>query len=360
MLAGLLLVLLLFTLNLTIVDGKINGFIFYVNVIILNIHGLLSSSSSSNLVKAIALLNLDLGVETCFYHGMTEYDKTWLQFAFPSYLLFIVAMLAYASRYCSSVEKLTRRRVIPVIATIFLLSYSKLLLVTDKALRSYIILYGFDNSKTTMWMWDTSVPLFGIKFSCLFIASLLLALVILLPIIFFLLFTKLPLRIRFLAKYIKPYLDVFQAPFKDRFYYFPGLELIVRWISFVIGSMFLTTAHERLAFDNCLCVFLLVYLCAFKPFKNLVNTILYISYVINMECIVILQIYSNLDITKTYYIVIFHILVITALAEFAVTVLYYLCINQLQKINKLKLLLTKVHCSGWLKHYGKLNIKHST
>ena len=33
----------------------------------------------------------------CFYNGMTEYDKTWLQFAFPSYLLLIVAVLAFAS-----------------------------------------------------------------------------------------------------------------------------------------------------------------------------------------------------------------------------------------------------------------------
>lgn len=149
---------------------------------------------------------------------------------------------------------------------------------------------------------------------------------------------------------------MFQAPFKDNCYYFPGLELIIRLISFVVGSMFLTTAHERLAFDNCLCVFLLVYLCAFKPFKCFTNTVLYISYVLNIECVIILQIYSNLDITENYYIVIFHSLVIIALAKFAVTILYYLYINQLQKIKQLKLFVAKLS-SNWSKCYSKLKDK---
>ena len=125
---------------------------------------------------------------------MTKYDKTWLLFTFPSYLLFIVAMLAFASRYSSSVERLARRRVIPVIATIFLFSYSKLLLIIAKVLCFYTTVYRLtDNTKRTIWMWDTGVPLFGIKISILFTASLLLVLVILLPLNLFLLFTKLPL-----------------------------------------------------------------------------------------------------------------------------------------------------------------------
>ena len=350
--AGLLLVILLFALNITVVDGKINGFIFYVNVIIVNIHGLFSSPSA--LTKVMSLMNLDLGIETCFYHGMSEYDKTWLEFAFPFYLLLIVAMLALASRYCSSVERLTRRRVIPVIATIFLLTYSKLLIVSAKVLFSFTTVYSLsDNTKTGVWMWDTSIPLFGIKIAILFIATLLLVLVILLPINFFLLFTKLVLRIRFLAKYLKPYLDAFQAPFKDSCRYFPGLELVLRWMSFAVGSMFLTTGHERLALDNFICVLLLAYLCALKPFKSLANTVLYITYVINIECIIVLQIYSDLNIKKCYYTMIFHILIFIALGEFAAMLLYYLYINQLQKIKSIKLLATKMNkiCSNWYKRF---------
>ena len=35
--------------------------------------------------------------------------------------------------------------------------------------------------------------------------------------------------------------------FKDKCHYFPGLEFVICWASFAIGSIFLTTAHERLA-----------------------------------------------------------------------------------------------------------------
>ena len=351
LLAGLFIILLLFTLNLTIVDGIINGFILYVNVIVANLHALFLPSSSTG--KVMSLLNLDSAIEVCFYNGMSEYDKTWLQFVFPSYLLFIVAMLALASRYFSVVEKLTRRRVIPVIATIFLFSYSKLLLITTKVLFSYTTVYRLsDNKKTTVWMWDTSIPLFGVKFSILFVVSLLLILIILLPLNFFLLFTRFPLRIRFLAKYLKPYLDVFQAPFKDSCRHFPGLELLIRWISFAIGSRFLKSAHERLALNNSLCVFLLLYICAFKPFKSLSNTVLYTTYVINAECIINLLMYSDVQIGETYYTVIFYTLIFIALAEFGATVLYYFYIHHLQKIKKIK----KFVSNSWLKCSRKLKI----
>ena len=355
LLVGLFIIFILFAFNLTIVDGKINGFILYVNVIVANIHEI--PFSSSNTANVMSLINLDIAITMCFYDGMTEYVKTWLQFAFPSYLLFIVAMLALASRYSSGVERLTRRRVIPVIATIFLFSYNKLLLVTAEVLYSYTTVHSLSDNKTTIvWMWDTGIPLFGIKFSVLFAASIFILIVILLPLNFFLLFTKFSLRLRILAKYQKPYLDVFQAPFKDSCRYYPGLELLARWISFAIGSRFLKSAHERLALDNSLCVLVLLYLCAFKPFKSLTNTVLYISYVINAECIINVLIFSDEQLGDTYYSVIIHILVFIALTEFGATLLYYLYINRLRKIKQIEVFVAKIN-NVIIKYYRKYMVK---
>ena len=200
MLAGMLLILFLFTLNLTIVDGKINGFILYVNAMVVHIYRIFPTS---RLAVILSLVNLDLGIETCFYHGMTEYDKTWLEFAFPSYLLLIVAMLAFTSRYSSLVERLTRRRVIPVITTIFLLTYSKLLIVTSKVFFSYMTIYTLpDHQSIVVWTWDPSVPLFGVKYTALFIASLVLLVFVLLPLNLSLLFTKAILRFKCIVKYL--------------------------------------------------------------------------------------------------------------------------------------------------------------
>ena len=46
----------------------------------------------------IAWLNLDLGIELVFFHGMDAYIQTWLQIAFPFYIWMIVGVIIYLSR----------------------------------------------------------------------------------------------------------------------------------------------------------------------------------------------------------------------------------------------------------------------
>ena len=330
-LAGLVLVLVLFALNLTVVEGMINGFIFYINVIVGNAY-IYDIFPPSFISIPTSLFNLELGIETCFYHGMTEYHKTWLQFAFPSYLLFIVAVLAFASRYSSSVEKLTRRRVIPVITTIFLLSYSKILLVTIKVLFSYTNMYSLpDNKKTVLWKWDSSIRLFGPRFSILFLVCLVVLLLVLLPLILLLIFTKHFYCFNFVVKYLKPYLDAFQAPFKDNHRYYPGVELIIRNLSFMLGNDVINASKVQ-ALSNLLCVLLLVYLCAFKPFKHLSKTIFYTTFILNTQCIIILSMYTKRNVESITYIVLFTTLILIAFTEFAGIILYSLYINYLYKI----------------------------
>ena len=331
MLAGLLLVLSLFLLNITVVHGNINGFILYVNVLVGNNYTMFPKRNITFVL--MSLINLDVGIETCFYHGMTEYDKTWLLFSFPVYLLLIVAMLAYASRYSSSIEKLTRRRVIPVIATIFLLSHNKLLLATTKVLFSYKTVYQLnDTYKQVIWMWDSSVPLIGVKFFCLFLTCLVVFLVFLVPFNFILLFTKFFYRFKFVVNYIRPYVDAFQAPFKDNFRYFFGLELIIRSIYFTIGNRILDN-YQTLGLTTLICTLYLVYLCIFQPFKSTVNNVLYVSYAINAEFVAFILTFNNLTNTTSYNIM-FNVLVLIAFLEFSGTILYSLYITHVKKIMK--------------------------
>ena len=83
---GLILVLSMLFLDLTVSIGLINGLIFYANI--LSISGLTNNYNCSIhplLSVFISWVNLDLGIETCFYSGMDMYQKIWLQFAFPLY-----------------------------------------------------------------------------------------------------------------------------------------------------------------------------------------------------------------------------------------------------------------------------------
>ena len=83
--AGLVLVLMLFVLNLTVTDGTINGFILYVNIISINTPVFFTELNHfAPFYTFISLANLDFGIQTCFYNGMDDYAKMWLQLAFPS------------------------------------------------------------------------------------------------------------------------------------------------------------------------------------------------------------------------------------------------------------------------------------
>ena len=122
-------VFLLFLLNLTLTDGNINAFLLYINVVNINASTFFPTQNESITIAHtfISLVNLDLGIETCFYNGMDDYDKMWLQLTFPVYLIFIATTLIITSRYSTMIQRLTARRALPVLATLFLLSYTKIL-----------------------------------------------------------------------------------------------------------------------------------------------------------------------------------------------------------------------------------------
>ena len=232
--AGLLLVLMLFILNLTVTDGAINACVLYVNI---------TSINSSELFQAvkpvypfISLANLDLGIQTCFYNGMNDYAKMWLQLAFPFYLIFIATSLIITSRYSTSIQRLTARRALPVLATLFLLSYTKILQTVSSVMFSYSIITQLPSEQSTIvWSVDANVPLLGVRFVLLFISSLIVFL-IQVPFTITLLFSRPLRRFHYINKF-KPLLDAYQGPYKDDHYYWTGIQLLVRAVFLGISTL---------------------------------------------------------------------------------------------------------------------------
>ena len=77
-LIGVALVFLLFVCKLT-ATGTLSGLVFYANIVGVNRTTFLPVESiniNSLLSVFIAWLNLDFGIETCFYNGMDAYSKT--------------------------------------------------------------------------------------------------------------------------------------------------------------------------------------------------------------------------------------------------------------------------------------------
>ena len=233
--AGLVLVLFLFVLNLTVTNGDINAFLLYVNIISINTSIFFPTNNTATHVF-ISLANLDMGITTCFYNGMDNYGKAWLQLTFPAYLILIATSLIIASRYSGRIQRLTARRALPVLATLFLLSYTKVLLLVSSVLFFYSTTTHLPSNKATvLWSVDPNVPVFGAKFTILFAVCFILFLV-LISFNMILIFTRTLARFK-IVNHFKPLLDAYQGPYKIKSYYWTGLQLLLRAVFFGLSAL---------------------------------------------------------------------------------------------------------------------------
>ena len=225
--SGCILVVALFIFNLTITNSNISSIILYANIVGMN-NLVFFPQHHSVVFVLISLLNINLGIETCFYNNMSGYDKSWLQLVFPSHLFALVILLVIASRYSIRVQRLTARRVLPVLATLLLLCYTNILQAVCMVLFFYSKITHLPSKNTTLvWSVATDVQLFGYKFVLLFTTCLIIFLVLLLPFNIVLLFSR-KLSYFKMINYFKPLIDAYHGPYKDNFYYWTGLQLLIR------------------------------------------------------------------------------------------------------------------------------------
>ena len=336
--AGVVLVLLLFVLNLTVTDGTINGFIVYVNIISINTP--LFSTELHHFTPAytfISLANLDLGIQTCFYSGMDDYAKMWLQLAFPFYLIFIATLIIVTSRYSTTIQRLTARRALPVLATLFLLSYTKILRIVCTVLFSYSTITHLPSKHTTLvWSMDANVPLFGVRFTILFIVCLILFL-ILVPFNVILLFTRTLSRFRFINKF-KPLLDAYQGPYKNKYYYWTGLQLLIRIAFFGLSSL------DR-NINLIVCAMLLALFGGMygmiQPFKNKVKNYQELVFILNLQGLYIILLHN-------YNFVVINIIIIMAAVHFIFIITYHVITYMFGGVIRNKIQLSVDTLTGWV------------
>ena len=288
--AGLVLVLLLFILNLTVTDGTINAFILYVNIVSINTPVFFPQLHNfTTAYTFISLANLDLGIQTCFYDGMDDYAKMWLQLAFPFYLIFIATSLIITSRYSTTIQRLTARRALPVLATLFLLSYTKILLIVSTALFYYSTIIHLPSERMSLvWSVDANVLLFGVKFTILFIVCIILFL-ILLPFNITLLFTKTLSRFTFITKF-RPLLDAYQGPYKIKFYYWSGVQLVIRIVFYGISSL---DRNINLTIGIMLLTIIAVFQGWSQPFKVKFINLNELMFIVYLQMMFVILLYSQ-------------------------------------------------------------------
>ena len=242
--AGVLLVAFLLELNFTVAVGTFNGLIFYANIFAANRAIFFPSDETKFLTIFIAWLNLDFGFETCFFDGMDGYAKTWLQLAFPLYVISLVAAIIIICDYSSTFTALfTGKNPIATLATLILLSYTKLLRTIIASL-SFTTLQYSDGSHELVWLVDANIPFLSGKHIPLVIIAI--VIVIVSVMYTFLLFAwqwlvhcpnKGPLRWIIGNTKVIAFMDAYQNPYNKDYRYWIGLLLLIRVLLYLVSAL---------------------------------------------------------------------------------------------------------------------------
>ena len=174
-------------------------------------------------------MNLDFAIETCFISGLNAYWKTWLQFLFPFYIWALAGLIVLICRYSTRVTGWFGNNAVSVLATLFLLSYVKLLRILVSIFGVIRVQLYNEDSDGSQWVWffDGNVQYLGLEHAFLFVTALLILLFLWLPYTAILLAEYRLNRCFNLAR-LKPLLDSYIGPLKPKHQYWVGLTLLTR------------------------------------------------------------------------------------------------------------------------------------
>ena len=233
--AGVALIALLLALHMTVAAGTLNGLILYANIV--NVHRDIFPPGQPGfglnpLSVFISWLNLDFGIPTCFYDGLDAYQYSWLQYTFPLYLWFLIGAIILSSKHSRRVGRLLGSNPVAVLATLILMSYTKLL-QTAVATLIFADLESSIGPVERVWRFDGNLTYFKGKHFILALTAVCIIIFLLLPYVFLLTFGY---RLqaysdrrgfRWFNK-LTPLLDAYYAPYNKNTRYWTGLMLMVR------------------------------------------------------------------------------------------------------------------------------------
>ena len=295
--AGIALVAFVIVLNLTVSVGTVNGLIFHANVVKIYEPIFFSGGPIPILSQFISWINLHLGIETCFFDGMDSCSETSLQFIFPAYIWFILILIIILLRYSSKVVQLVGRQVIPVPATMILLSYTKPIRTVFHVIHRARI--NCNNNIFLRWYIESNVQYVGGCHLPLFIFSLFVLIFLIVPYTFFLFTIPLfegPLSkymccCQKLSTYMKPFFDAYGGPYKDKCRFWTGLLLLVRVILALVVSQDVKATTSLAVLTCLLIVIIFMYFFLKGVYRQFSLVCLELIFILNL----ILMAYTNLQ-----------------------------------------------------------------
>ena len=230
---GIALIAFLLVLRITVAAGTINGFILYANIVSMN-RDIFFPPNMVNwrpLTVILAWLNLDFGIQACFYDGLDAYSYAWLQYLFPVYLWLLIGVIILINKLPIKVGGLFGSNPVAVLATVVLMSYTKLLQSSIVVLSNTHL--DYPDNKTSVWLYDANITYFEGKHIALAVVAVIVIVILILPYTLLLTFGYRLLafsnrRYCFWFNTLKPFLDPYYAPFNGKTRYWSGFLLVVR------------------------------------------------------------------------------------------------------------------------------------
>ena len=329
--SGLILVAIIQVFNVTVAMGTLSGILFYANIIAANFGLFIPTTNPNVLTIFIAWLNLDLGFDVCILNGMNAYIKQWLQLAFPTYVIVLVAIIIFISERSSRFAKfIGRGNPVASLATLILLSYTQYLRTVINIF-SFAILKYPDSSIKVVWLPDATVEYLSGKHTILFLIALV---IVMLGIAYTcLLFAwqwlqLLPKR-RFFQwiSYTRlvSFMDAYLAPHTPEHRYWTGLLLVARIVLYLVSALNLSNNPRINLLAICLtvsCLFVLKAVLLVKVYRKWLIELVEFSFYFNLLVFTFSSFYSLGDIDTQMAIA--HTSTSISLITFLGIILYHL------------------------------------
>ena len=286
--AGPLLVYLLYAFKLSLSTGKINGIIFYAQIISISRVLYLTKDNGPNfyfnvVYGLICLINLtiDFNLPLCLYNGMTELWKSGIGLMFPVYLLTIVIGLIIISRYSVRLSNRIADSSVQVLVTVVHLSYTTLLSSTLDVFTSAYIYTNTTDVPLKVWQKDGTVEYGKGGHLILMIVTGVVVGSILITYLTVLLAGRPLMKIKEVREYLRPIYEAIHAPYEHNKEFFFSFSIILVAFLYLLSYIFIGNNHPMVGFAIGIPVTVIYFtIAAFsRPFKemyiNILNVIIF-------------------------------------------------------------------------------------
>ena len=212
-------------------------------------------------------------------------------FVFPIYVWLLVGVIIFISHFSWKITSLLGSNPIAVLATLFLISYTKILRTIIAAL-SFTYLQHPDGINVAVWSYNGNIEYFSEKHTPLFTIALLSLIFLFLPFTLLLFLgqwiqtLQAKTEWRILSWINKPsfraFLDAYHAPYASSHRYWTGLLLLVRCILFVIFATIGSTRADLFAISSAVAGLITFALATTGIYRNQYFGVLEASFFLNL------------------------------------------------------------------------------